>query len=192
MVSSVPLDLNILPEQYRPRRVPAATVMVMAMIIAMLLGLPFAYRTLLTTQARTTELQAQLDQTKTALTQSQAEQVRVEEHLAEVEQQIEQTRAQITHLRQELGALSHSCTSQSAGIATAVAALVPRVHITGIVQSPDAFVLSGEAGSQALVLDYARALQAGGYFANVRVLSITDTDPSGLAPEIEFDIVLEQ
>jgi len=189
---SHPLDIDILPERYRPRRITAPMVAAVVVAAALLLGLVPAYRALLTAQARTAALQRRLNQAKAGLAQVQSKQAQSVEQMAEMEQQIEQERAQVARLRVEFSTLSQQRVPRSAGIAAVFAALVPRVHIVTLIQEDSSFILAGQAGSQGMVLDYARALQASGVFANVRILSMSNADPLGLVPEIEFSIEMEQ
>lgn len=188
MIQSRPLDLNILPERYRPHRITASMAAAIVVVAALLLGFIPAYAAFATARAQTAAGQARLDRTQAALAQAQVDRAALEE----VEQQIEHTRAQVARLQAEFDTLSQWRTPRSASIAAAVAALVPRVRITTIAQEKNLFILTGKAGSQALVLDYARALQPSGQFANVRILSMVNADPLGLAPEVEFSIAMEQ
>ncbi len=191
-IQSQPLDLNILPERYRSRPVAASTVLLVTVAAILLIGLVPAYDLVADAQVQTTQLKARLLTAQTTLAQTQSEQAQLEQQLQETTQQIEQAHTQIARLRAELSALSQQRTSRSAGVAAAVAALVPRVHIATIAQQEDSFVLTGQAGSQGLVLDYARALQASGQFTNVRILSMVNADLLGLIPDINFSIETEQ
>lgn len=188
MIRSQPLDLNILPEHYRPRRIAAPVAAGVVLAVVLLLGLIPTYGVLAGQKARTATAADHLAEAKAALEQTSVDQATLEE----VEQQIAQTRAYISRLQTETGAFGDPGSARSNGIAAAVSALVPRIHITTVVQEGSSFTLTGEAGSQALVLDYARALQMSGQFMNVRILSIVNVDPLGLAPEVEFSIAMEQ
>ncbi|MFQ6100200.1 MAG: PilN domain-containing protein [Anaerolineae bacterium] len=181
-----PLDINILPEQYRPWRITARVAVTTVVLAALLLGLIPAYTVLAVTRARTTEAQLRLDQAQVALTRAQVDQGQLEQ----INQQIEQTRSQITQLNAELDAVSQRRTPRSAGIMAISSALVPQVHITTVTQDGDTFVFHGEADSQELVLNYARALQSSGQFTNVRILSIVNADP--LTQDVEFLVEMEQ
>jgi Tfp pilus assembly protein PilN len=192
MIEARPLDLNLLPARYRPRRISVPLVLSVLLAVAVLAGLWPVYGQFVATEARTDYLQTRFDQVKASLTQTQAERVRVEQRLAEIEEQMQGTQAQIIRLRTELDSLSQRRTSRSAGIVAAIEALVPRVQILGLVQTGDTLTVTGQAGSQALVLDYARSLQGRGQFANVRIVSMVNADPLGLAPEVTFSIEMEQ
>lgn len=192
VLESAPPDLNILPERYRPRRVGVFVVAAVIVAAALLLGGSLVYSARNATQARTADLEARLDQLRATLAQTQLDQAQLTERLSQVGEQIEQTRAQTALLRAEFSTLSQQRVTRSAGIVAAVAALVPRVYILTIAQEGSFFNITGQAGSQGLVLDYARALQAGGQFSNVRILSMVNADPLGLAPDVEFSIQVEQ
>ncbi|MEA3397760.1 MAG: PilN domain-containing protein [Chloroflexota bacterium] len=179
MIQARPLDLNILPEQYRPRRITAPMVIAIVVTAALLLGLIPAYVSLTAGQAR-------LKRTRAALAQAQVDGGQLEQ----VNQQLQQTREQIAQLQAELGTVSQRHTLRSSGITAATIILVPQLHIITLTQDGYTFTVNGEAGSKALVLDYARALQSGGQFANVFIFSMTGSDP--LAQSVRFSIKLEQ
>lgn len=180
-----PLDLNILPEQYRPRRIEGAMVASVLALAVLLFGLMPAYATLAVERARTAALEARLDEMRAMLTRSSVDQGQ----LIQMDQQIEALRAQIGQLDADLGALNPQRAHRADGIRAAALARAGALQITSIVQDGDVFVLSGEADGEALVLNYARALQSTGQFANVRVLSIVN-DPS--VPNVQFSIRMEQ
>lgn len=190
-LQSRPLDLNILPAQYQPRRITPYMVAVVVTIVLALLGLVPSFNVLTATQAQTTELEARLSQARMTLAQTQAERAHVEGQIAQIDQQITQSQAEIGRLQAELNALSQRRTSRSTSIAAAITSLVPRIRITAILQEGNTLILTGRAGSQGLVLDYARALQANATFGNARILSMVNTDPLGLVPDLEFTIEVE-
>lgn len=188
-----PLDLNLLPARYRPRRIRFPVIAAVLVVIVALLGLLPVYDELTTSRSWTEHLETRLAQAQASLSQAQAEQVKLLETVGALEQQIEETQAQTAHIRAELAILGRQQTTHySDGVAAAVATLIPRVQILRITQQGDLFTLDGEAGSQALVLDYARALQGSGQFANVRIVTMVNTDPLGIAPDVEFSIEMEQ
>jgi Tfp pilus assembly protein PilN len=191
-LQSRPLDINILPERYRPRRITTPMIAGIVAVASVLLGLVFGYSALTAARAKTADLDARLSQVKATLARTQSERAQLEEQLGEVGQQIEQAQVLIARLRTESSTLSQQRAPRSEGIAAVVTALVPRVYIATVVQEGNTIILTGQAGSQGLVLDYARALQASGQFANVLILSMVNTDPLGLAPEVEFSIQVEQ
>ncbi len=182
------VDLDLLPERYQPRRLTLLMALLIILAAAMVMGLAPAITALRAERARTLSVQARLAQAETALAQVQVN----KRALEEVEQQIAQVQAEIDQLQAEYEALSRWRADRSSGITSAVFSLLPGVRLTGITQRGSSLTIRGEAGSQALVLDYARALQASGEFRNVRILSLVDTDPLGLAPDVRFSILAEQ
>jgi Tfp pilus assembly protein PilN len=197
MIQARPLDLNILPARYRPRRIGLPAVLAVLLVIAALLGLWPTYNLLVAVQARTAYLQMRLDEAKAALDQVQAQRVQVEQRLAGVEDEMTATQDQIARLHSELDSLSQrghpaGRAGHSTVIVAAIDALIPRVQIVSMAQEGETMTLTGQAGSQALVLDYARSLQASGAFANVRILSMVNADPLGLIPDVTFAIEMEQ
>lgn len=188
MAQPRPLDLDVLPEQYHPRRVTLRMVLGALVVVATMSGLIPLYRLFDDQRAQIAAAQVRLDQAQAALGQAQVDQAELES----LSQQIEQVHAEIARIREEAGVLGEWRVLRSDGVATAVSTLVPRVEIRSVAQDEARFVVSGRAGSQTLVLDYARALQASGQFTNVRILSLLNTDPLGLAPEVEFAILMEQ
>jgi len=187
MLRASSVDINILPQHYRPRVISPAQVLIVLVLAAMLIGLVPAYLTLSWTRAQTVARQAELTRLKALLAQPQ-DQAR----LAELKKQIEQTNAKVERLLGESALLSVRQPLRAPGIAATIAALVPRIHLLSIAQDGRTFLVSGQAGSQALVLDYARALQSSGYFTRVRIVSIVNADPLGIAPDVQFTIEMVQ
>ncbi len=181
-----PLDINILPEQYRPRRIEGPIAAVILTLAVLLFGLMPAYVLLATARSRTAALEARLDEARAMLDRSAVDQGQ----LAQMDQQIEALRGQIEQLNADLGAVNFRRVRRADGIRAAALARAGSLHITSIAQDGAVFILDGEAEDETLVLDYARALQSTGQFANVRVLSIVSADSS--TPNIRFSIKMEQ
>ncbi len=186
MAQPAPLDINILPERYRQGQVKPSVVIVTLIIAVLLFGLVPAYVILTREQARTADMQAHLDQVQANLTQSQIDQDR----LAQLDEQIEETRARVAQLRQELETIGKERPPRSAGITAIASALVPQIRIVTISQDGNIFTFKGTTNAPMLVLNYASALQSSGQFANVRVLSIVNTDSS--TSTVEFSMELKQ
>lgn len=181
-----PLDINILPEQYRPRRFEGPTAAIILATAVLLFGLMPAYALLATARVRTAAFEARLDELRTMLGRSAVDQGQ----LAQMDQQIETLRAQIEQLNADLGAVNFQRVRRADGIRAAALARAGALHITSITQDGNIFVLSGEAEDEVLVLNYARALQSTGQFVNVRVLSIVSAAPS--TQSVQFSIKMEQ
>ena len=187
MVLSQPLDLNILPQHYRARRIALPLVAAIGAAVVLLLGLIPAYAALAEAQAQTTSFQARLDQAQAALTENQVDQ----EQLERVDQQIQQTRDQTAQLRAELDAFGQQRPLRSDVVKGVALALVPSVHLTGLVQEEEStFIITGEANDAATMLNYTRVLESSGRFANLRVLSMVNVDT--VTRTLEFSIEIEQ
>ena len=180
-----PLNINILPEQYRPRRIEGSMTAIILALAVLLFGLMPAYAVLATARSRTAALEARLDEARAILARFAVDQ----EQLTQMEEQIEALRTQIEQLDADLGAIGPPRAHRADGIRAAALARAGALHITSITQDGDVFILSGEADDEALVLNYARALQSTGQFANVRILSIVN-DSSVLS--VQFSIRMEQ
>jgi len=181
-----PLDINILPEQYRPRRIEGSTAAIILALAVLLFGLMPAYAVLATARSRTAALETRLDEARAILERSSVNQ----EQIKQMDDQIEALRAPIEQLDADLGALNPQRAHRADGIRAAALARAGALHITSIAQDGNIFILSGEADDEALVLNYARALQSTGQFANVRILSIINAASS--TPGIQFSIKMEQ
>ena len=183
------IDINILPAQYRRQAIsllqmlPALGVVVVLAILGVLL------LTLNGVQAQTVDQEDQLTLLKAEMARPPADKV----DLTALQQQIDGLRAETARLQAESQNLSAGQPSRAAGLAIAIKAVVPRVTLISLTQSGSLYAVSGEAGSQAIVLDYARALQnALTSHWRVRIVSMVNVDPRGLAPDVQFTIEMAQ
>jgi len=152
----------------------------------LLFGLMPAYALLNVERNRTRAAQEHLNAVRADLEQAQVDQGALEE----INAQIQETRQQLDLINAELEAVGQGGRSRSAGINAIIISVAETVRITSIQQESRAFSISGEAVDQDAVVDYARALQDGGWFKNVRVLSINN--PNLQTPDVLFTIQVEQ
>jgi Tfp pilus assembly protein PilN len=178
------VDIDILPPQYRPRAISVGQVLTGIILIALLAGLVPVYQRWDQARLQTAERQAQLEHLKLELRRERLDQGQ----LADLQKQIDQARSQARQLQAESQSLNAKQTPRAAGISASIALLVPRIQVIKINQTGRVYTLAGWAGSQTLVLDYARALQVSNRFALVRIVSILNTDSTGLAPAVQFVI----
>jgi uncharacterized protein involved in exopolysaccharide biosynthesis len=194
MTQPQPIDLNILPDRYRPAQLQSSVSIAILAGAALLFGLMPAYAFLVRERSETAVVEARLDQVKAALAQSSAGAGTLES----INQQINQIHEQIAQLEAQLETVGEGSPSRSEAIAAIAGSLAGEVEITSIQQQEsNTFVVTGRAGDQTLVLDYAEALQirtldpeTDRKFANVRILSIVDEDP--LTSIVVFSIAVEQ
>ena len=187
MLQTNRVDLNILPPQYRPRGISPAQVLIPVVLLILILGLAPAYLALSAARAQTTTRQAQLAGLKVALAQPQ-DQTRLDT----LQKQLDQAHAEIERLHIETQKVNVTQPLRAPGIEAAIASLNPRVELLIITQNGRLYSVTGQAGSQALVLDYARSLQASAYFTVVRIVSMLNADPLGVAPDVRFVIEMTQ
>ncbi len=194
MAQPQPIDVNILPDRYRPAQVQSSVSIAILAGAALLFGLMPVYAILVRERNETAAVEARLDQVKAALAQSSAGAGTLES----ITQQIDQIREQIAQLETQLETVGEGSPSRSEAIAAIAGSLAGEVEITSIQQQEsNTFVVTGRAGDETLVLDYAEALQirtldpeTDTKFANVRILSIMDEDP--LTSVVIFSIAVEQ
>ena len=183
------IDLNVLPEQYRRSGISLRqTLLALGGVVALaMLGVLFM--TLSAAQAQTAAQEAELAALKATLTTSSANAVPVDPMA--LQQTIAALRAETVRLRAEAQTVGTGRPSRAMGLALAIRLIVPGVTLTSITETGWLYQVSGQAGSQASVLDYARALQGGAAW-RVRIVSLVNTDPLGLAPEALFLIEMAQ
>jgi Tfp pilus assembly protein PilN len=177
------IDLNVLPKQYRRPGVSLRQTLLALGGVAVLAVLGGLFIALSAAQAQTTAQETELAELKAALTNASAVAAQVDPTV--LQQTIESLRAETVRLRAEAQTVSSGRPSRAAGIALAIRLVVPGVTLTAITESGGLYQVSGQAGSQASVLDYARALKG-------RIVSMVNTDPLGLAPEMQFLIEIVQ
>lgn len=182
------IDINILPSQYR-RQAISLQQMLPALGVVVLLAVLGVLLTLNGVQAQTMEQEDQLALLKAELAKPPADQV----DLTALQQQIDGLRSETARLRAESQSLGTGQSSRAAGLAIAIQVVVPGVTLISLTQSGSLYAVSGEAGSQAIVLDYARALQnAAAAHWRVRIVSMVNVDSRGLAPDMQFVIEMAQ
>ncbi len=71
-------------------------------------------------------------------------------------------------------------------------ALPPRVSLTSVVETDDAIIVQGEAGSASLALEFARTLQTQPFWKRVRLEKIEENVPDAPPSAVVFHIRLEK
>ena len=182
---SKPLDLNLLPSQYRRRQVTVLNVVGFFLVIGLLVGLLPVTLTWWQTSQQSEIQQAALDQ---SLAQLQA-QTGVQDEMQALNQQIDALQTRLQLLKAEAGFVQGWQTAHAPAIIAAVAASpASEIILTEINQQEMELTLTGETESQAQVLEYARALQATAKFTNVRIEMLSSVAPPGSPPVVQFVI----
>ena len=183
------IDINILPAQYRRQAISLLQMLPALGVVVVLAVLGVLMLTLNGVQAQTVEQEDQLTLLKAQMAKPPTDKV----DLNALQQQIDDLRVETARLRAESQSLGAGQPSRAAGLAIAIKAVVPRVTLISLTQSGTLYAGSGEAGSQAIVLDYARALQnAPAAHWRVRIVSMVNVDPRSLAPDVQFVIEMAQ
>ena len=201
MAQPRPLDINILPQRYRPAQVQSSASIGILVGAALLFGLMPAYALFSRARNDTAVLETRLEQVQAELAQSQAGAGELES----VVQQIDQAREQLAQLEAQLATVGEGRPPRSEGIAAIAGSLAGDVELSSISQKGNTFVITGKAGNETQVLNYVNALETrllnsetGRKFASVHVLSIADdlgeagdgadeSSPSGVVFSIEAE-----
>lgn len=162
------IDLNVLPEELRPRQYPAWYVLgVVAILAASLLLVPL-YQAERAGDAETAGLRSELELMNEELGQIQIDfgQAR------ELRQQIGTTEAAIAALNEERQVILGDGRQPSSDLSAIMKALPPGARLASVTGSEDQLSLQGRADRAADVLEYSRALTASGMFSEARIVSL--------------------
>ena len=186
-----PIDINILPERYRPARINSYLSIGILVGVALLFGLMPAYALLTRERNQTAALDIRLQRVMSDLTMAQGSQ----DELADIDRQIEQAEQQLAQLEAQLDTLGRGKVYRSQAFAAIINSVAEDVRVTSVRQAGDTFTVSGVASGEVSVLNYAqvlqnRVLESGVGFANVRVVLIRDEDDQ--TSRVEFSIEVEQ
>lgn len=181
------VDLNVLPEEFRPRRYPPWFIGGVITVLALsLLLLPLA-RVQQATDEESAHLQAEL-----ALINDELGRLQIDLGEARhLRQQLADTEAAIAGLNEERQAVLGDRQGLSDALAAMMRSLPPgaRVESVGAAATDSPLSLTGHAGSAADVLEYSRSLVATGRFSQARVTSLASEsdqeDGGGVAFIIE-------
>lgn len=184
------VDLNILPEELRPRRYPPWFAGGVAAVLALsLLLLPLA-RVQQSTDAKSADLQAEL-----ALINDELGRLQIDLGKDRaLRQQLADTEAAIAGLNQERQAVLGDRQGLSYAIAAMMLLLPPgaSVESVGAAATDSPLSLTGSARSAADVLKYSRSLLADGGFSEARLTSLASEGAAGGGARVAFTIEARQ
>jgi len=162
------VDLNVLPEELRPRQDPAWYVLgVVAILAASLLLIPL-YQAERDGDAETARLGSELQLMNEELARIQIDFGRARE----LRQQIETTEAAIAALDEERQAVLGDGQQLAVDLDAINSALPPGARLVSATSSDGQLSLQGRADRAADVLDYSRALTGSGRFSEARIVSL--------------------
>jgi Tfp pilus assembly protein PilN len=182
------IDVNVLPAQYRKAVISLRQTLLALGGITVLAVLGVLFMALSAAQEQTAAKEAELAQNKAALANTPANTVDV----TTLQKQIDEMRIAAAQLRAESQSLSADLPSRTEGLARAIQLVSPGVVLTSITNNGSIYQVSGQAGSQTIVLDYANTLKKSNTWRIVRVVSMLNTDPLGIAPDVNFMIEMTQ
>jgi Tfp pilus assembly protein PilN len=162
------VDLNVLPEELRPRRYPAWYVLgIVAILAASFLLIPL-YQAERAGDAETARLRSELE-----LINEELGRVQVDFGQArELRQQIETTEAAIAALNEERQAILGGGQELSTDLSAITEALPPGGRLASVTSSEGQLSLQGRADRATDVLEYSRALTRSGRFSEARITSL--------------------
>ena len=178
------IDLNVLPAELRPHRYPRWYVLGMAAILAgcVLLVPLIAFQH--SASQETGRLRDQL-----ALITSQLEGVQMDIGQARaLRAEIVQAELGLAALQSEREALLGGTRPLSEDLSLLYSAAPPGMRITSVTRSEGEVTAFGEAPNMESVISYARALNQGGSFLGVTIISLTAADGGEGAPALTFAI----
>jgi Tfp pilus assembly protein PilN len=183
-----PLDLNLLPDQYRGRRLRWWHLLLALVVVGAVISLVPHYLLLRQQQLATETVQAQRDQTLELINALDLD----EDELSSLNQRIDEARARLTALEEEAAFLRTQKETLTPAIITAVERQTEEISLTALRQQADQLLVEGETNGQLQVLNYARALQESGTFTNVQIEVMREIEPSDPLQTIAFTIILEE
>ena len=169
------VDLNILPDRYRRRRLGPRTVLPWILLLV-LLGLLYPVgNNFLQTQQAFRDKQQELDQVQTAFDNY----LPVEERLAILEAEIEAAEIKAEEIRAQYSEIDLELTSWSYILFSIVEKLPPGVKVSAYLQSGREIQLQGTADTYQQVLDLEEAMQTINPVHGVQIDSILKLNPEG-------------
>lgn len=183
------LDINVLPDRYKPRRI-SFTVVLAWLLLVVLVGL--LYLSFQRFEAGTQQLAAQQLRFQTAQEALQAAEVQPAE-LEELQADIDSLIAQGDELEDVLSQVNIQWVQWGPLLADAAEMTPENVVLTALEQNDNEITLSGLASAYQDPIDYRDSLMASGLGAQVQLLSVTrvelDAEPAVVVatPTVESD-----
>ena len=188
------INLNVLPDIYKPPRRPLRKLLLIGAITAVVILLLPMYLLKVDAADETANLRTQLNTVQQQL-QTQSE---VNKEVKEFEGSINEAIATLCNLEQEHQIIASRGAAFANPWQVVTESLVPGVHLTSIAQSGNELTLSGEsdtsgeADARAAVIEYATHLEQTGEFSGVRVDSIAAEGGGQESEVITFTITINR
>jgi len=170
------VNLNVLPQVYRPKPFPLTKVLIpLSIIVAIGLLVPLAMR-VRDTAADTASLQAQLDVAEQLLNLKHVQQQSQKKEIAELEKKVAESEVINNALTGVLQNFSRQQELVNSDLKVAISTLPGTVDLGGITHASVELTISGMSPSETEGLEYADALRASGRFSQVIISSIEKTE----------------
>lgn len=170
------VDLNILPEELRPRRnSPLFVLGIVALLVAGLALVPL-FSAERTASDETARLQAELDLISVDLTRVQTDLANVRG----VQRELQAAETDLANLNEERQAILGAGQELSSDLLATVSGLPPGASLRSVTGSEGQITLTGQALSSEDIFEYARTMEKDGRFAEARIVSL-ETASSGAA-----------
>ena len=175
------VDLNVLPEELRPRRYPAWYVLGVVAVLAVSLLLIPLHQVEQADSAETARLQAELELINEGLAGIQIDFGKARA----LRQEIEASEVAIAELNEERQAVLGDGQELSKDLFVAMGVLPPGAHLGSVSGGDGQLTLTGQTRGVAGVLGYAGALVRSGRFSEARVVSLALASGTGVTFTLE-------
>ena len=182
-----PVDLNVIPESYRPQHPSIQRIVIpIAVTIAMLLIIILTLR-LYNTIDRNNSLASQLATFESRVSEQQSEPTRLREAIDNLTTQIEPIQGKTDLLNTLSGDLEHGRSEIDRDLVV-IAGQMQSVDLRSISHQGNSVNLNGSANDEDQIFKYARALRNSGRFSIVLIASIGQTivEDEARAPELHI------
>lgn len=177
------LDLNLLPEQYRRRKLSFRIIRPWLLMLAFAFLLAPTTKILVDANAEVAHLEYELNRAQDALEQFSDVSAEREALVTRLEEAL--TQAERIEEAYQSVAIQHIDWSE---VLNSVVRAVPSgVELTDVTQYADEFVLTGVTDNYLLPLTYADRLRATGLFVSVTLEAVDRLDPVEISDEIEAE-----
>ena len=169
------VNLNVLPQVYRPKPFPLTKVLIPLSIIAAIALLFFQVTLVRGATAETASLQVQLNATDLLLIKKHTQQQSQKKEIAELEKKVAESEVINNALTGVLQNFSRQQELVNSDLKVAISTLPGTVDLGGITHASVELTISGMSPSETEGLEYADALRASGRFSQVIISSIEKT-----------------
>jgi len=178
------VDLNVLPEELRPRRYPVLFVVGILALLAASLALVPLYQAERATRNETAPLQAELDLISSDLALVQLDLGKARE----LQRQLEAVQTDLTGLNEEREATLGDGQEVSRDLAVAVLGLPPGVGLASVTGGDGRMTLTGQALTSGDVFEYVSTLRNSGRFSEARIVSLSTATDGAEGSAVMFTV----